>query len=93
MKEYNRIQRPGQRQIYHRDNQQFCELLEDRIFGQGGGVAVGVRVSQAPETGPVVDLPGIPVLLRYACLLLAPAEGFDRGFFCPFLKEYVINPK
>ena len=49
--------------MHHGDTEDLCRLHEDGILVEGGGVAVGVRVAQTPEAGPVVDLPGVAVLL------------------------------
>ena len=50
--------------MHHGDTEELCRLHEDGILVEGGGVAVGVRVAQTPEAGPVVILPGVAVLLQ-----------------------------
>ena len=50
--------------VHDGDTEEFGQLHEDRILGERGGVVVGVRVAQTPEAGPVVDLPGVSVLLQ-----------------------------
>ena len=50
--------------VHDGDTKKLCQLHEDRILGEGGGDVEGVRVAQTPEAGPVVDLPGVAVLLQ-----------------------------
>ena len=50
--------------MHHGDTEEFCRLHEDGILVEGGEVALGVWVAQTPEAGPVVNLPGVAVLLQ-----------------------------
>ena len=50
--------------VHDGDTKKFCQLHEDRILGERGRGVVGVQVAQTLESGPVVNLPGVSVLLQ-----------------------------
>ena len=53
----------------------------------------GIGGENVPSGGPL-DAHDVSVLedtARYAVLLLAPVEGFNRGFFCPWGKKRELN--